>query len=145
MYNDIITLFNYHEGTDKWYPLIIEGTDLTELRASSNTAMGTDNADTMELIINCTADKVIKTKSGDRCYTAPKEYANCERPQDCFTFTADKDFIYCGAWPDSEPIDDDVDFDSGFYQSVNNNYDGVYKINSVAFYGLLPHFEIGGR
>lgn len=54
------------------------------------------------------------------------------------------DFIFAGAWPDTEPLTDD-DYDEGLYHALNAERDGIYLISSAGFYGLLPHFEIGGR
>lgn len=146
MYDSTITLFNWHKGTGLWYPTVITNVDVTEVQGDNNTTQGNTNADNVELLINCTGDKSIKCENGGtKGYTAPKEFANCSDPEERFTFNTDKDFVYIGNYPDSAPIADDTGFDSGFYQEMNNRYDGVYKINSVAFYGLLPHFEVGGR
>ena len=45
---------------------------------------------------------------------------------------------------DTEPLTDD-DYDEGLYHALNAERDGIYLISSAGFYGLLPHFEIGGR
>lgn len=145
MYDKTLTLFNYHEGTALWYPSVIEGTDFIEVTADSNSAAGNKNADTVEILINAAADKSITTKAGVKGYLSPKKYAMCENPGEYITFSPKKDFIYSGEWPSVAPVSDDEDFDSGFYQRVNAEHDGVYKINSAAFYSLLPHFEIGGH
>jgi len=44
----------------------------------------------------------------------------------------------------NEPIADN-EYESGLYNDMNSKYDGVYKITTSAFFGLIPHFEIGGR
>lgn len=144
MYDKTITLFNYHEDTALWYPSIIENAEVFKTTASSNTTTGTANADVVEILINCNSDKSIKTKAGVKGYLSPKAYQKCDAPEEYITFSPDKDFIYCDEWPDTEPVSDDECFDSGFYQKVNTEYDEVYKINSAASYGLIPHFEIGG-
>ena len=59
-------------------------------------------------------------------------------------FAPECDFIFAGAWPDTEPLTDD-DYDEGLYHALNAERDGIYLISSAGFYGLLPHFEIGGR
>lgn len=145
LYDKIITLFNYHEQTALWYPSIINGVDLIEITADSNSAAGDKNADAVEILINCNADKRIMTVAGYKGYLAPNTYQKCDSPEDFITFSPKQDFIYCGEWPDVTPVSDDEDFDSGFYQRVNTDYDGIYKINSAVFYSLLPHFEIGGK
>jgi hypothetical protein len=145
MYSEAITLFNYHKASNSWYPSVIRGVDLIDVRSKRNSATVTSNADTAEILINCEADKSLQTDTGAKSYTTDKEFQRCAEPQNCYTFTEGKDFIYHGVWPTLTPISDNVGVDSGFFQSVNDNYSGVYKINSVAFYGLIPHFEIGGR
>lgn len=144
MYQNTITVFNYHKATDTWYPSIITGADLLPTKSSNHTADGMTNADAVDVIVHCTAEKVIATSSGDKSYTGPKEYARCADPGERITFTPECDFIYDGAWPDLAPITDD-EYDEGLYHALNEEHDGIYLISSAAFYGLLPHFEIGGR
>ena len=99
----------------------------------------------MSVIIHCTADKTFTTADGtEKSYTGAKAYAKCENPTACITFKPECDFIYEGAWPDLEPLREE-DYESGLYHALNDEYDGVYMISSAAYYGLLPHFEIGGR
>lgn len=144
MYQNTITLFNFHEATGLWYPSVIADIDLIASKANNATKEGLNNGDTVDIIIHCTHDKKIKTSQGMKSYTGAKAYAKCDNPTGCITFKPEKDFIYEGVWPDLLPIDGE-DFDSGLYNELNTNYDGVYMISSAVFYGLLPHFEIGGR
>lgn len=144
MFQNTITVFNYHKQTGLWYPSVITGADLIAAKASSRSTEGVANADTVEAIINCTAEKVIATSAGGKSYTGTKEYAACANPAERITFTPESDFLYDGAWPDLTPIDDE-DHDEGLYHALNAAHDGIYMISSAAFYGLLPHFEIGGR
>lgn len=144
MYQNTVTVFNYHAETDCWYPSVISGADLVAANAGSRSTDGLANADTVDIIIHCTAEKVITTSEGSKSYIGPKEYAVCGHPEDCITFTPECDFIYDGEWQDLSPIDDE-DFDEGLYHAMNDRHDGVYMIRSAAFYSLLPHFEIGGR
>lgn len=143
MYDNTITLFNRHNG--KWYPSIIEGVDMVATEAASPTTLsGITNGDAVEIIIHCTKAKGITTTAGLKAYVSPKAYAACSAPADCITFTPETDFIYEGAWPSTSPIDD-VGYESGLYAAMNEEYDGVHMITSAVFFGLLPHFEIGGR
>lgn len=144
MYQNTITVFNFHKGTGFWYPSIITGADLLPAKSSNHTTDGMNSADAVDIIVHCTAEKVIATESGDKSYTGPKEYAKCENPAERITFTPESDFIYDGAWPDLAPINDD-EYDEGLYHALNEEHDGIYLISSAAFYGLLPHFEIGGK
>lgn len=144
MYRDTVTVFNYHTASGCWFPSVVSGADLLVTKSRSATAAGGNNADTVDIIIHCTADKRISTGAGIKSYTGPKEYACCENPAQYITFAPECDFIYAGAWPDTEPLTDD-DYDEGLYHALNEEHDGVYLISYAAFYGLLPHFEIGGR
>lgn len=144
MYQDTITVFNYHKESGLWYPSVIEGANLLANKASSLTGTGITNADAVDVIIHCTADKMISTRSGDKKYIGPKEYARCADPSGFITFQPEGDFLYDGVWDDLTPVDDNG-YDSGLYHVMNEEHDGVYLISSAAFYSLLPHFEIGGK
>ena len=144
MYGDTITVFNYHAATGRWFPSIISGADLLTTKANSATTAGGNNADTVDIIIHCTADKRIPASVGMKSYTEPKAYARCNSPARHITFTPECDFIFAGTWPDTEPLTDD-DYDEGLYNAMNAAHDGIYLISTVSFYSLLPHFEIGGR
>lgn len=144
MFQSTITVFNYHKQTGLWYPSVISGADLIASKASTRTTDGVNNADAVDILINCTPAKVITTGAGDKSYTGPKEYASCADPASRITFTPEQDFIFDGEWADLTPIDDE-DYDEGLYHALNATHDGIYMISSAAFYGLLPHFEIGGR
>lgn len=145
MYNSTITLFNYHKSTDRWYPTVLTGVDLIGNKASTATREGTNNGDSVDIIIHCDKNRVVKTLQGAaKCYTEAKKYASCETPANCITFVPEQDFIFEGEWPDLSAVDD-CDYESGFYHEMNDSYDGVYLITSAVFYDLLPHFEIGGR
>ena len=140
MYNNTITVFNFAQG--KWYPSVIEGADLLVHAQATQTTHGTINAGTVEIIVHCTKDKVVKTTEGGKLYLEPKVYA--KDPSGHITFKPETDFIYSGAWENLSPINDD-DYDSGFYNEANRLYDGVYQITGCGYYSLLPHFEIGAK
>lgn len=144
LYCDTITVFNYHAATGCWFPSVIFGADLLTTKANSATTAGGNNADAVDIIIHCTADKRVPTGAGMKSYTGAKEYARCDNPTRHITFAPECDFIFAGAWSDTEPLTDD-DYDEGLYHTLNAERDGIYLISSASFYGLLPHFEIGGR
>ena len=142
MHNGTITLFNLHDGL--WYPSVIHGVTVEEIVATSATEnAGRTNSDAVELSIGTTNVKAIVTAAGLKSYVSPKAYAVCAAPADCLTFKPEQDFVYIGEWS-TEPISDD-EYESGFYHAFNEENDGVYMITSVAWLGLIPHFEIGGR
>lgn len=144
MYRDIITVFNYHAASGRWFPSVVPGADLLVTKSHSATTAGGNNSDTVEIIIHCTADKRVSTSEGMKSYTGPKEYARCDDPAQHITFAPECDFIFAGVWLDTVPLIDD-DYDEGLYHAMNAERDGIYLISSAGFYSLLPHFEIGGR
>lgn len=144
LFQDVITVFNFHAATGFWYPTIITGAHI--IAASSNTH-GTDgitNADSVEVQITSNIAQGVNTSEGVKSYTPPKEYAGLDSPETYVTFKPECDFFFAGRWDDLTPIDDD-EYDEGLYNYLNTTEDGIYLINSAAFFGLLPHFEIGGR
>ena len=145
MFQDTITLFNYHKATGLWFPSVLENVDLGVNTASISTKNGKNGNDTVNLIIHCSGDKKVTVINGaKKSYIGEKAYAGCKNPSSFITFKPESDFFYCGVWRQSEQIREE-DYESGFYHAMNDEYDGVYIISSAAFYGLIPHFEIGGR
>ena len=140
MYQDTITLFNYHAATDSWYTTVFTGTNLVENTASNATRQGHTSGDAVELIVHTSKSKQASGKQ----YIRPKIYAATEDPSEYFTFVPESDFFIAGEHGSDTPINDS-DFEDGLYSAMNDMHDGVYMISSAAFYSLLPHFEIGGR
>ena len=144
VYQDTITVFNFHADSNLWYPSVVDGTDLIEHDGTASTHHGKESTDNAEIIIHCGADRSVITSSGVKAYVSPKKYGSCEHPESKITFKPECDFIYAGAWPDLEPIDDD-EYENGLYHAMNDEHDGIYMIQSVTHFKLLPHFEIGGK
>lgn len=145
MFNDTITLFNFYNGV--WYRHIIPRVDIGAVDASSKTvSAGDTRSSSVTLLINTQFDKSIQTEGGVRIYLAPKEYARLADPilSQAITFDDKHDFIVLGAVYGDDPVNDD-DYESGFYDHVYSRYDNVYRIVSAAWYGLIPHYEIGAR
>ena len=144
MFVSTITVFNYHEATKTWYLSMITGVHLLSAKSSTGTTTGVNNGDTVEVIVRCAKDRSITTSIGKKQYVAPKEYGKSENPEDLITFTPETDFIYSGEWENLTPIPEDEE-SQGLYYEMNDEHDGVFAITSAGFFGLLPHFEIGGR
>lgn len=175
MYNDVVTVFNYHEKTGAWYTTVFKNTHLLEVSAETATRdSGRTNDGEVELIIPIQQDKSAHTiiyepyrivdNDGNtfvaddenkisyrdpdtddvRKYIGPKAYSRLDDPRGYFTFKAETDFMVVGNYSSGDPIDDD-EYDEGLYHAMNDAQDGVYMITSAAYYGLLPHFEIGGK
>lgn len=146
MYDDTITLFNYHKKMGLWYPSVISGVDVKEMCNNATSTTGLNNGDNAELLIKCTSDKIIVCKDGtEKRYTKAKEYQKSNNPVNLITFDIEQDFFFVGEWDDLTPISDDDGFDSGIYHQLNEELDGVYKVTSASHFSLIPHFEIGGK
>lgn len=145
MFKDTITVFNFHEHTRLWYPSIIEYADVKSVLSKTSTQnAGTTNNDATAFLIHCSADKIIKCKHTQKQYLKPKEYSESGNPDKYITFNPEQDFIVVGEWDNTDAISDS-DFSNGLYNAVNNKFDDVCLICSVAYFGLLPHFEIEGK
>ena len=68
VYRDTITVFNYHAATGRWFPSVISGADLLTTKANSATTAGGNNADAVDIIVHCTADKRVPTGAGMKSY-----------------------------------------------------------------------------
>lgn len=142
MYNTTLTLFNYHKGTNLWYTTVFHGADLIAAQGADSSPQGIQNKDAVDIIIRTNALQRVESSTGTKQYLGPKAYAVCETPENCFTFTAETDFVVVGDCGVNEPMEDDGD--CGLYHSMNDSRDGVYLIHTATYYSLLPHFEIGG-
>lgn len=144
MHDMTITVFNLHNGV--WYPSVISGVTLFETESETpSTQAGHENADSVELHIMATSAQAVMTTAGSKLYFRPKSYARLHDPDGFITFDPAQDFFWVGALDDLTPIPDEEGGDSGFYSAFNEHRDGVYRISSALWLGLIPHFEIGGR
>lgn len=150
MYKDTITLFNRCPNRingDRWYPVVIHDVDVITDKASIVKAMGVDTGDNTKLHIKYSVDND-RIIVAEKTYILPKEYTKMSpaEVENFITFKSGKDFdfFYVGEWQGNEPIADD-DYNDGFYDYMNSEYDNVYAITTVGKYSLLPHFEILGK
>lgn len=140
MFDSTITVFNYRKSDHSWYTSVFHDVNVIEVQGKTATQHGETNGDNVEILLNCSPGK----EADGKRYVTPKAYDALETVADYFTLTPESDFIMIGDYGENEPFDDD-DYDEGLYQALNDEHDGVYMITSATWYGLLPHFEIGGR
>lgn len=140
MYDQTITLFNHRKADNSWRTTVFQGVNVIEPRASDHTTQGTNNGDAVEILLQCSPGQ----KVGELQYVPPKAYQALTDVSGRFTMTPEVDFIVIGEEISEEPILED-DYDEGLYQAMNDANDGVYMITSATWFGLIPHFEIGGR
>jgi len=141
MYDRTLTIFNIHHGF--WYPTTVNKCDLKVKLSSNLTVDGINDVGSVNIVIHCNRNRIVKSYQGNKAYVEPKVYASLEDPSDYFTLTPEVDFIYEGEW-DKAPVEDDA-YDSGFYHMMNEEKDGVHMIQTNQYFTLIPHFEIGAK
>ena len=148
MYSGTVTLFNRYKSRlgDMWYPTIIHGVNIQIDKAAIIAKYGAESKD--NAILNVKYHIVdSNVMVGNKPYFPPKEWdrqTNDKLPETITVASGvDFDFFMLGEYPTIEPISDD-DYIDGFYDYVNDEYDFVFAITSVAQYSAIPHFEIMG-
>ena len=148
MFTDTITVFNYYKDSLKnvtWYPTVIHGVNLLIDKAAIVAKYGAESKDNALLNIHYqTVDGQIMVDG--KPYFPPKEWerqTNDKLPE-TITFASGTgfDFFMLGDYGSEEMIKDDK---GTFFRDIQQEYDNVYAITSVAEYTVIPHFEIVGK
>lgn len=149
MYSDTVTVFNRYVDSFKnttWYPSVIKGVNLNIDKAAIVAKYGAESKDNAVLNIHYQEVDGHIFLDG-KPYLPPKEWdrQTNDKLAESITFTSGKDFDFfiLGEYPETNPILDE-DYLDGFYNHVNEEYDFVFAITSVAKYTAIPHFEIMG-
>ena len=149
MFKDTVTVFNRHESKsgDMWYPSVIHGVNVQMDKGAIMAKYGAESKDSVMFNVHCDFHDTQMFVGEKPCF-APKEWASqpTENLPNCLTFKSGNafDFFMIGEYENTEPIADN-DFTDGFYNYINQKYDNVFAISSVAFYSVIPHFEILGK
>ena len=169
MYKDTVTIFNRlrSNGTDTWFPTVIEGVDLNVDASAIRKQYGADSNDRAKLHIKYNlfsendevdrghVDYIVLGHYGieiaGKKYFLPKSWDGTGitfHDGDLF------DFFWEGEWAGvTETVNgvqvvtwnvNDEDYKDGFYNYMRKNHDMVFAITSVARYSVIPHFEIMG-
>ena len=148
MFADTVTVFNRYVSRlgDMWYPTVIHNANLLIDKAAIIAKYGAESND--NAILNIHYDLVDgKIMVDGKPYLPPKEWSHQtnDKLPESITFTSGKDFDFfmLGEYESTEPIADD-DYIDGFYNYINDEYDFVFAVTSVAKYTAIPHFEIMG-
>ena len=148
MFSDVVTVFNHYKSRlgDMWYPTVVRNANLLIDKAAIVAKYGAESKDNAILNIHYqTVDGQIMVDG--KPYLPPKEWERQtnDKLAESITFTSgtDFDFFMLGEYPTTNPIADD-DYVDGFFNHVNDEYDYVFAITSVAKYTTIPHFEIMG-
>lgn len=148
MFDKTITLFNHYKSRlgDMWYTTVIHNANLLIDKAAIIAKYGAESND--NAILNIHYDLVDGQIMVDgKPYLPPKEWSHQtnDKLPESITFTSGKDFDFfmLGEYESTEPIADD-NYVDGFYNYINDEYDYVFAVTSVAKYTAIPHFEIMG-
>lgn len=148
MYHDTVTIFTRNRSRlgDMWYPTILHDVNVNTDRANIVSRYGEQAADSAVLNVMYEEFDGQKRIEGKR-FLKPKEWDAQVNDDiaDSITFHTGEDFdiFYLGIFS-SEPIADD-DYDEGFYDFMQANFDDVYAITGYSEFSVIPHFEIIGR
>ena len=148
MYKDTVTLFNRYVdsiGNTMWFPHVLTDVNINIDKAVINSKYGEESKDNAVLNVKFTV-KDNKNKVGNLVYLNPKEWerqVNDELPN-FITFKGgnDFDFFVVGKYDSEEFIEDEK---GTFFREIQQEYDYVFAVTSVAKYDLISHFEILGK
>ena len=148
MYKDTVTLFNRYVdsmGNTMWFPHVLTNVNLVVDRAVIVSKYGEKSNDNAVLNIKykCENEKIF---INDKEYLMPKEWER--QPNDLLvdflTFKSGNefDFFVLGDYKSNEII---MDERGTFFREVQEQYDNVFAVTSVAKLSVIPHFEIVGK
>ena len=143
-----ITVFNRYDAAAndvRYYATIIHGATLQVDKAASVSTSGLKDADSMWCSIPYENHVDHITVDG-YLHLSPKEWASQvgDAREQSVTFDEGRDILLDGAWDGPAVVNADEYDRVGFLGHLRSRFDGVYLINSVARYDLIPHFELGG-
>ena len=127
LFNKSVTVLNREplaDGSDKYYPTFINNVCL-QIHNTSNNNVTNSNVSSKCLLI-------VKKLMLPKPYLNPKEWCSANNKSNNITFKTD-DYIVAGAINESNITD---------ISAINDKYDYVFKINSVAYFQLTDSFQI---
>lgn len=150
IYNKVVTVFNKYTDQQKniyWYPHVIHNVDLIVDKSANIAKTGLDGADSANLHVKYNVFDG-KKMVGQKEWLPPKEWAAQPNEEllNLITF-ASGDFFIEGEYEETVISDSDYGMKySGFYDYINKQKDNVFLISNVGGpYGVIRHFEIGGK
>ena len=148
MYKDTVTLFNRDVdsmGNTMWFPHVLTNVNLVIDRAVIVSKYGEESNDNAVLNIKYNFENE-KIFINDKEYLMPKEWER--QPNDLLvdflTFKSGNefDFFILGDYGSNEII---MDERGTFFREIQEQYDNVFAVTSVAKLSVIPHFEIVGK
>lgn len=159
MYRDNIIVFNRKATAsgDVWYPTALTA-DVNIDKAALVAKYGETAKNTAKVHVAFSVDSCGK-HIGAKTLLTPKAWQEGSSPASTITFADGQAFDFIifnsavtfengtlnfGTVSKTAPISDD-DFPQGLYELLKAQYDGVFAIDSVAEYSVIPHLEILAR
>ena len=134
MHDTSITLFNRVKGAaydrDVFFRTVLHNVSVKHVIGANSSTDGDSNTDSVMLSI---CEEYLNQKA----YMKPKEYLELSDKTDKFTLQKG-DFFVIGIVEENSDMDD-------FLTYMKDNYDDVHEVISVAFYNLIPHWEVMAR
>lgn len=148
MYKDTVTLFNRYVdsmGNTMWFPHVLTNVNFNADKSVIVSKYGEESKDNAVLNIKYHLRGLTKMVNG-KPYLNPKDWERKVNDElsNFITFAQgnDFDFFMLGDYGSEEMIKDDK---GTFFRDIQQEYDNVYAITSVAEYTVIPHFEIVGK
>lgn len=139
MFNATVTLFNFDEPNDTYYPTLITSTELQPNYRAKFDYNRTEDTDTALLIVKYLISGGEKQTYGNtKSFRTPKLWTSLSETdkQKYFTFRSGRDFFAKGDFTAVTDID---------YEVFKDAHDGVFFIHEVKdFEDDLKHWEITG-
>jgi len=139
LFTTTITVFNFEESTDKFYPTLFTGTEIQPDFKTEFTNRTTDDMDMSLLIIKYyISESKIYSYGNTKVYKTPKLWDNLSGTvrANYFTFKPGRDFFVIGNYSTTTNAD---------YEVFKSQNDDVFFINDVkVFRDDLKHWEILG-
>lgn len=148
MYKDTVTLFNRYVdsmGNTMWFPHVLTNVNFNADKSVIVSKYGEESKDNAVLNIKYHLRGLTKMVNG-KPYLNPKDWERKVNDElsNFITFAQGNefDFFMLGDYGSEEIIKDDK---GTFFRDIQQEYDNVYAITSVAEYTVIQHFEIVGK
>lgn len=174
LHSDVVTIFNWHERTQKWYTTTFQNAHVVERLSETATPQSGDTGnDGVDLSIPVSRDQIARTKIFELNLLSDGEGRHLVDGDGVLLAWTDpttselrvyvKPMVYASLADPSKTftLKPETDFfvladlwsadpledsgDEGLFSEMNATRDDVFMISSATYYKLIPHFEIAGR
>lgn len=139
MFRNKVTLFNYDEQENIYYPTLLDEVELQPQYKTRFTSDSTKDLDSALLIVRYKINSDEKTEIGGKSFKKPKEWEllDATGKQTYFTFNLGRDFFVLGDFSSVTDVN---------YEIFKNENDEVFFVHAVKdFDDELKHWEVVGN